>query len=457
MLAPVAGTAAPEPLVHRATTTRKWAAERFCFGQADINYHGKGTGVSNGETAIGRAEGVRSLAAFFFQVSLLAYVMLGLLEVASPGLPVLGAAAGLNLVLTLAARSRRPGPGLAARVLSPACGIAASAALIYLSGGVQGSPFVACVWFEVVLSALTLTLPGIVLVAAGSVLAIWLQQIAFGFTGAAGLLAIQSSFLIFVGAMIGVVRRHWLRGREGLALRLREQQQRLKAIEERLQDARTLAAVGERAARLGHGLKNAVHSLRGFTSLIERKAPGSASDQAALQGLKDAIDQLESLARETLRHDPVASRPQCLKGQEVREVVERVVDEVSRCHPEVHCRVSCQQIEGTAPVPPDVVSEVLSNLLRNAVEAMGGRGEVTVQVGSLGGRWEIQVTDHGAGIAPNMAERIFRPGHTSKATGHGMGLYVARQLIESHGGDISVISNSSGASFRLVLPETAEA
>jgi signal transduction histidine kinase len=414
-------------------------------------------GVSNGVTAIGRADGVRSLAAFFFQVSLLTYVLLGLLDVASPGPHVLGAAAGLNLLLTLAARSRRPGPGLAARVLSPTCGIAAWAVLISLSGGVKASPFVAGVWFEVVLSALTLTLPGIVLVAALSVLAIWLQQLAFGFTGALGLLAIQSSFLIFVGAMIGLVRRHWLRGRESIALRLREQQHRLQAIEERLQDARTLAAVGERAARLGHGLKNAVHSLRGFTSLIERKVPESASDQTALQGLREAIDQLESLAAETLRPDPVDSRPQCLEGREVREVVERVVDEISRGNPEVRCRVSCQQIEGTASVPPDVVSEVLSNLLRNAVEAMGGRGEVTVQVGSVEGRLEIQVTDHGAGIAPNMADRIFRPGHTSKATGHGMGLYIARQLIESHGGDISVISNSSGASFRIVLPETPEA
>jgi signal transduction histidine kinase len=413
-------------------------------------------GVSSDETAIGRADGVRSLAAFFFQASLLAYVVLGLLDVASPGVHVLGAAAGLNLLLTLAARMRWRGVALATRILSPGCGIAAWAVLISLSGGVQASPFVAGVWFEVVLSALTLTLPGVIVVAAASVMAIWLQQIALGFGGALGLLAIQSSFLVFVGATIGLVRHGWRRGRESLALRLRDEQQRLQAIEERLQDARALAVVGERAARLGHGLKNAVHSLRGFTSLIERKVPGSASDQAALQGLKDAIDQLESLAGETLRPEPVADRPQCLEGRAVREVVERVVEEVERSHPEVRCRVSCAEMQGAAPVPPDVVAEVLSNLLRNAVEAMGGRGEVAVDVGSLGGKWQIRVTDHGTGIAPDMVDRIFRPGHTSKATGHGMGLYIARRLIESHGGDISVISDSSGASFRIVLPETPE-
>jgi signal transduction histidine kinase len=396
---------------------------------------------------------IRPLAALLFQVYILACILLGWLAQPQSGALVLGSAVLVNLGAFLATRTKDPRWTRWANRVSPLCGILTWATLVHLNGGVQSSVFVAGLWFEVLLSVVCHSPRGVMVIAGLSVASLWIQQGLLGLPGGLGHLSLHSSSLLLAGGALAWIRRSWQRRQESSLQRLRDQQERLAAIEEELQDVQTLAALGERTARLGHGLKNAVHSLRGFSALIERQLD-RPNEQQALQGLREAVDQLETLARESLRPTPAAAgeRP-ARPGGEFQPAVGEAVREISRSSPEVEVQVLWEHLPRSLRVPRQVLDEVLTNLLRNALESMDGKGKVTITVRRVEGRVHIQVDDQGPGVAPEMRERIFRPGQTTKPGGHGLGLHLAQQLVEAHGGDLSLLASPSGASFRIAWPE----
>jgi len=105
---------------------------------------------------------------------------------------------------------------------------------------------------------------------------------------------------------------------------------------------------------------------------------------------------------------------------------------------------------------PDLLHQLLLNLLRNAAEAAAGHAAapaVTLAFGSTrGGRTQIEVTDNGPGVPPSLAQDVFLPFFTTKPKGTGVGLSLTRQLVLAHGGSISVDdAPSGGASFRIVI------
>jgi len=413
--------------------------------------------MSRATARIRQGAGIRRLAACLFQASLLAYVELGWIAVEGPGPAILAAAALLNLLAYATAIAGWERLGRLAHFASPVWGVAAWASLTYLSGGVASSLFVAGFWFEILVSVLSHSVPGILVIAALSLGGLWAQQNALGLEGAMGPLSLQTSLLAIAGASAAWVRHTWGGRQERLASSLDEQKRRLLATEEELEDARTLARLGERNARIGHGLKNAVHSLRGFTALIERKADRAALDSGAFRGLSQAIDQLDSLAHETLRPGSSENGVGHTGCEELRELVRATFAELTAVYPGLDCRL-VGEVDG-APVgaPRRILAEVLSNLAKNGAESMEGRGELTVRVHRADGTVCIDVCDRGPGVAPELAERVFRPGLSTKARGHGMGLYISRRLVEAHGGTLSLTPEGAGASFRIVLPESSRA
>lgn len=414
--------------------------------------------VNASQDVIKRGLRLRCLTSFLFQACLFLYVQAGWLQAGPGSLVVLGAAALINLATFVFVRTGPRSLHPVANRLAPLLGIVTWAVLTYLGGGVGTSLLLVGFWFEILLSAVGHSVLSVVCVTLASAFALFAQQYFLGFADIVAPLVLQTSFLVIVGAATAWVRRSWVRGQESFSSRLVEQQDRLQAIEEQLADAQTLADLGAQTARIGHGLKNAVHSLRGFSSLIERGKDVSASDNAALRGLKDSIDQLERLALETLK--PKAQPPQddhaetCEQADsDLREVLDAAAAELTLCHPEVRCRVVWEKEEALR-VPAKVLREVLSNLLLNAAESMNRTGEVGVRVEKASRGIEIQVTDTGPGIAVGMESHIFRPGHSTKSNGHGMGLYLARSLMESLGGSLSLSPCDAGASFRIALPDS---
>jgi len=103
----------------------------------------------------------------------------------------------------------------------------------------------------------------------------------------------------------------------------------------------------------------------------------------------------------------------------------------------------------------DGLRRVFRNVLENAREAMGGRGRITVSVErSPGDRVQVRITDHGPGISPDVAARLFEPYFSTKSTGTGLGLAISRSIIEELGGTMQLANRPDGgaeANITLVL------
>jgi signal transduction histidine kinase len=110
-----------------------------------------------------------------------------------------------------------------------------------------------------------------------------------------------------------------------------------------------------------------------------------------------------------------------------------------------------------AQVDRERMEQALTNLVLNAVEAMLTGGTLSLGL-AASDRWlTITVSDTGPGIPPEIQRRIFEPFFTTKARGTGLGLAVARRVIEEHGGTITLVSETGkGATFTIKLPLPAE-
>jgi signal transduction histidine kinase len=101
----------------------------------------------------------------------------------------------------------------------------------------------------------------------------------------------------------------------------------------------------------------------------------------------------------------------------------------------------------------DQIHQLFLNLLLNAVQSIEGAGAVRVEISSLKGDAAIVVIDTGRGIAPGHLPNIFRPFYTTKRSGTGLGLSLARRIVEEHHGRVEVTSEvGKGTTFLVVLP-----
>jgi len=106
-------------------------------------------------------------------------------------------------------------------------------------------------------------------------------------------------------------------------------------------------------------------------------------------------------------------------------------------------------------VDPAQMKKVVTNLLLNAAEATGGKGEIRLSTAAGNGWVVLTVSDDGCGMPPEFIEgRLFKPFSTTKSGGFGIGLYQVKGIVEAHGGRIEVESGvGRGSSFRVLLPK----
>jgi two-component system NtrC family sensor kinase len=104
---------------------------------------------------------------------------------------------------------------------------------------------------------------------------------------------------------------------------------------------------------------------------------------------------------------------------------------------------------------PDLLTQVWTNLVVNALQAMEGRGEIEASVARSGGRVLVRLADTGSGIPSEIGDRVFEPFFTTKAPGEGsgLGLDIAKRIVEGLGGSITFDSRPGRTVFKVDLPE----
>ncbi len=222
----------------------------------------------------------------------------------------------------------------------------------------------------------------------------------------------------------------------------------LKEHQSKLLQSEKLASVGRLAAGVAHEINNPLGVILGYVRLMRKRADAATNEDLAV------IEEETLLCKEIVEGLLDLSRPQQVGGDpvELRELCEEVVARLreAKLLDGVHI-----EIEGAASAQghPSRLQQVLSNLVRNAAEAAGPGGRVTVGVGQDASEARVAVSDSGRGLDAIALARLFEPFFTTKDKGTGLGLAVSRAIARAHGGDIEAATPpGGGAVFTLHLP-----
>ncbi len=238
--------------------------------------------------------------------------------------------------------------------------------------------------------------------------------------------------------------------------RVKEVCQRLQEQERDLLRAEQLAAVGHLAAGVAHEVRN---PLTGIKFLVEGAlrtvTPVPLTDED-LRLIRAEVVRIERTVQELLdfaRRPPLDRRP-----HDLRQLVTEAAG-IARGRADakaVALAVDAPPAPVAAAVDRDQMLSLLTNLLFNAIDATPPGGSVFVRTRTApNGTLTVEVADTGPGIDPNIADRLFTPFVTTKATGTGLGLTVARRVATDHGGALTGANRvAGGAAFLLTLPPT---
>jgi signal transduction histidine kinase len=236
-----------------------------------------------------------------------------------------------------------------------------------------------------------------------------------------------------------------------VCLRLQEQERDLLRAEQ-------LAAVGQLAAGVAHEVRNPLTGIKFLVEGALRPANPTPLTAEDLGLIRQEIVRMERTVQDLLDYARTQT-PDC-RPHDLRDLIAEAAG-VARSRAErkqLAVTVELPDEPAQASVDRDQVLSLLTNLLFNAIDAAPPRGEVGVRVGiGPGGILTVEVTDTGPGIEPGVADRLFTPFATTKATGTGLGLTIARRVARDHGGTLTAANRpGGGACFTFILTAAEE-
>ena len=230
---------------------------------------------------------------------------------------------------------------------------------------------------------------------------------------------------------------------------------RLHELTEKVRRNERLAALGGMAASVAHEIRNPLAAISGSAELLS-SLELEADDQRLLSIIRRESTRLSDLVTDLLAF----TRPREPQTSVVdlsrlaRETCEAFSADPANAGIDVEVAASDEDVK--AQVDAVQLSQVLWNLLRNASEAMHGRGRVRVRVSRPKERAQLSVTDDGPGIDDALRERVFDPFFTTKDHGTGFGLAIAHRIVGDNGGTLELDARvRSGARFVIRFPLVA--
>lgn len=202
------------------------------------------------------------------------------------------------------------------------------------------------------------------------------------------------------------------------------------------------------ARETAHQLGTPLSALYGWTALLEE----DGASPAAVAEIKKDLARLQTVA------DRFSKIGIDGKGQlgDVSELVHHTVDYLQRRSSEdITFKVELPENFPHIPMQPVLLGWVVENLMRNAMDAMDGKGDLTISGQVLARKIILDVTDSGKGMTPRVKRSVFNPGFTTKTRGWGLGLSLSKRIIEAgHKGHLTVYRSApgEGSTFRIELP-----
>jgi len=226
----------------------------------------------------------------------------------------------------------------------------------------------------------------------------------------------------------------------------------VRRLEEVVRESRTLAALGEMAAGLAHEIRNPLGGIKGFVSLLSRDLGADPAYARILDQLTRAIDSLNRIVTDFLAFGaPARPQPRVIDLRGVALEAIALIEAEGLVGDRVRLERHFPRAACCAIADRDHLKQALLNIVRNAAEATPADGQITVTISAEQGLASVVVGDSGPGIAEDAKQRLFRPFGSTKPGGSGLGLAVAKALVEKNGGRLSLESDASGTRAGITL------
>ena len=214
--------------------------------------------------------------------------------------------------------------------------------------------------------------------------------------------------------------------------------------------------LGKLTGGLAHEIKNPLSTIKVNLKLISESLDGLGADSARylrkIQVASKETERLEQILEDFLRY--IGKTELHMSAVNINDLIDEMVDFYSpqASSHSVTIRVGLSKERLVCKIDADMVKQVILNLFINATQAMPDGGELIVKTELARKKAVIEITDTGDGIAADKFDKIFDAYYTSKQHGSGLGLPIARKIVEAHNGAITVNSQlGKGTSFNIIL------
>jgi signal transduction histidine kinase len=212
------------------------------------------------------------------------------------------------------------------------------------------------------------------------------------------------------------------------------------------------------ARELAHQLGTPLSSLQGWLEVLKlprRERPASLADADVAEAIEEDLERLERISH---RFELIGREPE-LESLSLRKVVHDLERYLAARLPKLGRGVDLV-VDIPDGMPPVKANEVLliwalENVVKNALDALAGRGgRISVYAREVGGgQVSLRIRDNGSGVDPEIRDKIFEPGITTKSGGWGVGLALSRRIVEGvHKGRIELLESTGGTTFQIRLP-----
>jgi PAS domain S-box-containing protein len=215
-----------------------------------------------------------------------------------------------------------------------------------------------------------------------------------------------------------------------------------KRSEELLREQAALARLGEMAAVVAHEVKNPIAGIRGALQVIVSRMAGDPRDRVVIGEIIARLDALNGIVQDLL----VYARPRRLKREAVdlKSLITSIIGLLRRDPAFAALQIDVSGEPQPVSADPEQLRLVLQNVLMNAAQAMAGHGAIEIALSCEPGACRIAIRDHGPGMTPEVMEKAFDAFFTTKHRGTGLGLPIARRVVEAHGGHIGISPAAGG-------------
>jgi signal transduction histidine kinase len=220
---------------------------------------------------------------------------------------------------------------------------------------------------------------------------------------------------------------------------------------ESLMHAETLASMGRMAAGIAHEVRNPLFIMRSSAESLKKKYPDDAEEIDEF--IIDEVDRLNGILTDYLLF--ARNESTSVVETDLVKLIDRCVRLVSDPQQAGKIVIETDLKIESAPFRGEEkkLQQVFLNLLLNAIQAMGGSGEIGVTVSRSRSHYDLEFADNGPGIPSRDLERVFEPFYTTRPSGSGLGLAIAKRVVEDHGGVIGIaLRRERGTVVRVRLP-----